>query len=294
MRFEGLVAPQRVSMAKLKQWVMDSIGISPWLMGECQRFSGSLNEALALVLGSSQDKENEDALRMMLEEGFGLWPSWTVDEQRLWTVQMMLMMEVDDRRGFMALLNGRSWAGVGGTRASGLGVSGLNIMQSDDPNHPTMNGLASIQVTAILLYVKPMGRSNTQYELTFGLQTHDFGDGGLAKKASLSDQQYTGCFRAVIGEDEQGGWCQGLEEEAALIAWISSNLGERIGPIRAVKVSEVFALHCEGVQWSKRHKAGFKANLVRVMSWLRGGADVCRLVDVKASLPKPQDSGQSG
>jgi hypothetical protein len=79
-----------------------------------------------------------------------------------------------------------------------------------------------------------------------------------------------------------------------LIAWISDNLGERIGPIRAVNVSEVFALHCEGVQWSKRHKAGFKANSVRVISWLREGAEVSRLVDVKASLSKPQDSGQSG
>ena len=290
MRFEGLVAPQRVSMGKLKQWVMDSTGISPWLIGECQRFAGSLNEALALVLGPSQGEVDEEAMWMMLEEGFGLWLGWTVDEQRLWVVRMMLMMEVEDRRGFMALLNGRLWSGGGGLGVARTGSSGLENLEASGLENPE----TSIQVNAILLYVKPMGRTNAQYELTFGLRTHDFVGGGLAEEASLSDQQYTGSFRAVVGEDEQGGWCQGMEGEPALIAWISANLGERIGPIRAVKVSEVFALHCEGVQSSKRHKAGFKANSVRVLAWHSEGASVTPLSVVRDLLPKPQDSGQSG
>jgi hypothetical protein len=103
-----------------------------------------------------------------------------------------------------------------------------------------------------------------------------------------------------------GGWLQGLDDEPVLLDWITDNLGERIGPIRSVTVSEVFELQCDGIELSKRHKAGFKAESVRVLKWLRNAENaiapltagnqsmVTSLEWVRDFLPKPQDSGQTG
>jgi hypothetical protein len=146
-------------------------------------------------------------------------------------------------------------------------------------------------MNAILLYVRPIDRMNTQYELTFGL---------------YKEEGYTSCLRAMLGEDGMGGWLQGLDDEPVLLDWITDNLGERIGPIRSVTVSEVFELQCDGVELSKRHKAGFKAESVRVLKWLRNAGNaiapltagnqsmITSLEWVRDFLPKPQDSGQTG
>lgn len=255
MNFDGLRIPEKVSMPRLKSWILAATGLPLWLLAESQRFAGSLNEALALVLGPPQGSIEEKEIAAGLDR----WREWDELQKQAWTIQVLLLMEVSDRRLFMALLNGRT-----STKPVGLTDAVETI---------------SLQVDAILLYVRPLGRGISQYELTFGL---------------ASDQYYTGCLKAVVGDDGEGGGLQGVSWEGALTQWISENLGERIGPIRGVRVSEVFALHCDGVEWSRRHKAGFKAAKVRLLAWHSEGASVTPLSVVRDLLPKPQDSGQSG
>jgi len=255
VNFDGLVVAEKVSMPRLKSWIVAATGLPLWLLTESQRFAGSLNEALALVLGPPQGSIEEKEIAAGLDR----WRDWDELQKQAWTIQVLLLMEVTDRRLFMALLNGRA-----ATKPVGSSEAVETI---------------SLQVDAILLYVRPLGRGISQYELTFGLG---------------SDQQYTGCLKAVVGDDGAGGGLQGVSWEGALTQWISENLGERIGPIRGVRVTEVFALHCEGVEWSRRHKAGFKAAKVRMVAWHSEGASVTPLSVVRDLLPKPQDSGQSG
>lgn len=260
--FIGLEAPQKVSMGKLKLWLSESLGMPFWLIAESQRFAGSLNEALALVLGAPEGEMS----RLDIEEGFAQWGGWTDGERRAWVFRVLVSMEVEDRRRFMALLNGRLVTGSATETEMAENIASVSVM-----------------VRAVLLYVRPMGRSVLQYELTFGLRTGE-----------ESEATYVGCFKAVVGTDESGVANHGLSDELSLLEWIGLNLGERIGPIRGVRVSEVFELHCDGVQWSKRHKAGFKAERVRVVSWLRDTAGVSGLWEVRDCLPRPQDFGQSG
>ena len=270
MNFDGLVVAEKVSMPRLKSWILAATGLPLWLLTESQRFAGSLNEALALVLGPPQGSIEEKEIA----EGLDRWREWDELQKQAWTIQVLLLMEVSDRRLFMALLNGRT-----ATKLVGSSETVETI---------------SLQVDAILLYVRPLGRGISQYELTFGLRVDDIADGGLEEEKLLSDSQYTGCLKAVVGDDGAGGGLQGVSWEGALTQWISENLGERIGPIRGVRVSEVFALRCEGVEWSRRHKAGFKAAKVRLLAWHSDGASVTPLSLVRDLLPKPQDSGQSG
>lgn len=271
--FIGLEAPQKVSMGKLKLWLSESLGIPLWLIAESQRFAGSLNEALALVLGAPDGEMS----RMDIEQGFVQWGGWTDGEQRAWVIRVLVSMEVEDRRSFMALLNGRLVTGSALAGKAGAAGSATETEMAENI------ASVSVMVRAVLLYVRPMGRSVLQYELTFGLRTGE-----------ESEATYVGCFKAVVGTDEAGEAIHGLSDELSLLEWIGSNLGERIGPIRGVRVSEVFELHCDGVQWSKRHKAGFKAEQVRVVSWLRDTAGVSGLWEVRDCLPRPQDFGQSG
>ena len=270
MNFDGLVVAEKVSLPRLKSWILAATGLPLWLLTESQRFAGSLNEALALVLGPPEGKIAEKELA----EGLERWREWDELQKQAWTIQVLLLMEVPDRRSFMALLNGRT-----ATKPVGLSEAVETI---------------SLQVDAILLYVRPLGRGIAQYELTFGLRVDEIVDGGLEEEKLLSDSQYIGCLKAMVGDDGAGGGLQGVSWEGALTQWISENLGERIGPIRGVRVSEVFSLHCKGVEFSKRHKAGFKAASVRMLAWHSEGASVTPLSAVRDLLPKPQDSGQSG
>lgn len=275
--FIGLEAPQKVSMGKLKLWFSESLGMPLWLIAESQRFAGSLNEALALVLGAPEGEVS----RLDIEQGFAQWGGWTDGERRAWVIRVLVSMEVDDRRRFMALLNGRLF--TGSALAGMAGMDGAAASSGTGTEMAENIASVSVKVRAVLLYVRPMGRSVLQYELTFGLRTGE-----------ESGASFVGCFKAVVGMDEAGVAIHGLTDELSLLEWIGSNLGERIGPIRGVRVSEVFELHCDGVQWSKRHKAGFKAERVRVVSWLRDTAGVSGLWEVRDCLPRPQDSGQSG
>ncbi len=270
MNFDGFGVAEKVSMPRLKSWILAATGLPLWLLIESQRFAGSLNEALALVLGPPQGSIEEKELA----DGLGRWRDWDELQKQAWAIQVLLLMEVPDRRSFMALLNGRT-----ATKPVGSSDTAERI---------------SLQVDAILLYVRPLGRGIAQYELTFGLRVDDSADGGLEEEKLLSDSQYTGCLKAVVGDDGKGGGLQGVPWEGELTQWISGNLGERIGPIRGVRVSEVFSLHCEGVECSKRHKAGFKAASVRMLAWRRDVAQVTPLSVIRALLPKPQDSGQIG
>lgn len=248
MNFEGMRAPEKVSMSKLKSWILAFTGIPPWLMVECQRFAGSLNEALALSLGAPVGEAlSEEALA----EGFAAWPGLSPSEREQWVLEVLMSMEVADRRAFMRLLGGRTLG------AAGVGVDATETI--------------SLRVCGVLLYVREMGRVVREYECTFGLAAEGGG--------------FVGCFKSVVGQGEA-------------MDWISENLAERIGPIRGVRVSELFVLDCEGVQQSRRHKAGFKATAVSVVGWQRDQsgdfAAVTRLAEVRDALPKPQDSGQNG
>lgn len=246
MNFEGMKTPEKVSMTKLKSWILGFTGVPPWLMVECQRFAGSLNEALALSLGPPVGElANESAI----EAGFSAWGGMSLEERQNWVVAVLLSMEVTDRRAFMRFLGGRA-----SNNATGIATE-----------------MISLQVCGVLLYVRELGRAARQYECTFGLLADDNG--------------FVGCFKSMLGEGE-------------VMDWISENLGERVGPIRAVRVSELFVLDCEGVQESSRHKAGFKATSVSVIRWDRNRSGnfsaVTRLSEVKDALPRPQDSGQIG
>lgn len=272
----NLIFPIKVSVNTMKGWILERTGISAWLFIECQRFAGSLNEALALLMGTPTG----GITAMVLQHGFERWDTWTDSERKEWFLFLLSAMEVEERRLLMSLLSGRSSA----TLISKYGLGKISSLRD-------IKETTSITVNAILLYVRPIDRMNTQYELTFGL---------------YKEEGYTSCLRAILGEDGMGGWLQGLDDEPVLLDWITDNLGERIGPIRSVTVSEVFELQCDGIELSKRHKAGFKAESVRVLKWLRNAENaiapltagnqsmVTSLEWVRDFLPKPQDSGQTG
>lgn len=250
MNLEGLILPEKVSLPKLKSWIMAWTGLSPWLLAECQKFAGSLNEALALSLGVPVGDAMSEG---ELAAGFAAWPGLSPSEREQWILRVLLSMEVGERRDFMRFLGGRS-VGVGG-EGSVTGLAAETI---------------SLRVCAVLLYVKPMGRVRVEYECTFGLL--------------VGGEDFVGCFRAMMSE-------------GPAMDWIGENLGERVGPIRGVRVSELFELDCKGVQESRRHKAGFKAERVSVVGWLRDQSgmfgEVTRLDTVRGSLPRPQGFGQS-
>ncbi len=246
MNFEGMKTPEKVSMTKLKSWILGFTGLPPWLLLACQRFAGSLNEALALSLGPPV---GELANESTIQAGFSTWGEMSLEERQNWVVAVLLSMEVTDRRAFMRFLGGRA------------------------PNSTSVAAIEtiSLQVCGVLLYVRELGRAVREYECTFGLLAEDNG--------------FVGCFKSMLGEGE-------------VMDWISENLGERVGPIRGVRVSELFVLDCEGVQESRRHKAGFKATSVSVIRWDRNRSGdfsaVTRLSEVRDALPRPQDSAQIG
>ena len=271
-----LIFPIKVGTNTLKAWVLEWTGIPLWLLNECQGYTGSLNEALALLLGSPSGGVTGTAL----QAGFERWTNWTEVERKDWLLSVFVAMEVEERRLLFSLLQGRRNAKI--LMNYGLGKPSTAM---------DFNEMITLTVNAMLLYVRPTGRTNAQFELTFGL---------------YHEGAYISCLRANLGQDVDGGWIQGLDDELDILTWINGNLGERIGPIRGVTPGEIFELQCESVQRSSRHKSGFKSESVRILKWIRGaknsndslsGANqsiVTALDWVRDSLPKPQDSGQIG
>lgn len=270
------IFPIKLGMKTIKGWILEWTGIPLWLLNECQGYTGSLNEALALLMGPPNGVVTDIALHW----GFARWANWTDVERKEWLLSVLIALEVVERRLLFSLLQGRKDAKI------------LTDYKFGEPsNTRELDETTSLIVMAMLLYVRPINRMNAQYELTFGLN---------------HEESYISCFRANLGKDDEGSLIQGLEDELEILTWINGNLGERIGPIRGVTPGAIFELQCDGIQRSSRHKSGFKTESVRIKNWLRGdkfptdsvsGGDQFKVTTigfVRDSLPKPQDSGQSG
>jgi DNA ligase-1 len=57
------------------------------------------------------------------------------------------------------------------------------------------------------------------------------------------------------------------EELAQMDHWIKRNTLEKFGPVRSVKPQHVFEIAFEGIQKSKRHKAGLALRFPRILRW---------------------------
>jgi hypothetical protein len=236
-----------VTMVQLKRWVMDAAGIESWLLDDCKRFTGSMNEAMALVLGSSggDDVELEGAeVKQLLAEMENLLasPDW---EKQTWVVTQWHRMTVTQRMQFNALLTGR--------------YEGL-ILKSHRGILPVKAGsvLEFVEVTAVLLYAKA-GRMGAYGELSMALSD---GGGGLVVVAKVD---------LGIAEGNYG-WLQ---------TWISENAGERFGPIVSLPAAVFFRIRCEAVALSKRHKSGLQVGKALLVSRLENG-NLMELTEVGA------------
>jgi DNA ligase-1 len=119
---------------------------------------------------------------------------------------------------------------------------------------------------AVLLYAEPGHgrRSNLLTDYTFGV---------------WRDDELVPVAKAYSGLD-QG-------EIERLDRWIRQHTRERFGPVRSVEPTHVFELACDGVQRSKRHKAGLTLRFPRIHRWREELAiaeadqlhDVERLID---------------
>lgn len=57
------------------------------------------------------------------------------------------------------------------------------------------------------------------------------------------------------------------EELTSMDTWIKRNTVEKFGPVRSVKPEHVFEIAFEGIQESKRHKAGVALRFPRILRW---------------------------
>ena len=226
-----------VTMVQLKRWVMEAAGIESWLLDDCKRFTGSMNEAMALVLGSSggDDVELEGAeVKQLLAEMENLLasPDW---EKQTWVVTQWRRMTVTQRMQFNALLTGR--------------YEGL-ILKSHRGILPVKTGmvLESVEVTAVLLYARA-GRMGAYGELSMALSD---GQGVLVVVAKVD-----------LGSAEgDWGWLQ---------TWIGENAGERFGPIVSLPAELLFRIRCEAVMRSKRHKSGIQVGKALLIAHVESG-----------------------
>ena len=84
----NLIFPIKVSVNTMKGWILERTGISAWLFIECQRFAGSLNEALALLMGTPTG----GITAMVLQHGFERWDTWTDSERKEWFLFLLSAM----------------------------------------------------------------------------------------------------------------------------------------------------------------------------------------------------------
>ena len=117
-------------------------------------------------------------------------------------------------------------------------------------------------VDAVMLYAQAGHgrRSNLYTDYTFGV----WDDGALVPIA-----------KAYSGLDNQ--------EINRLDKWIRRNTLERFGPVRSVKLEQVFELAFEGINVSSRHKSGIAVRFPRIARWREdlGPGDADSLADVK-------------
>jgi len=74
------------------------------------------------------------------------------------------------------------------------------------------------------------------------------------------------------------------QEIESLDRWLRRHTTDRFGPVRQVEPAQVFELACDGVQRSKRHKAGLTVRFPRIARWRQDLAPDAadRLADVEA------------
>lgn len=106
--------------------------------------------------------------------------------------------------------------------------------------------IESMTIDAVLLYAQPGSgyRSGLYTDYTFGI----WEKGELIPIAKA----YSGLTNEEIKE---------------LDKWIRKNTLEKFGPVRKVKAEIVFELAFEGIQISKRHKAGLALRFPRIKRW---------------------------
>lgn len=235
------------TMAQLKRWVMEATGIEPWLLDECKRFTGSMNEAMALVLGQVAGDDTElagEVVKQLLAvmEAMVASPDW---EKQTWVVERWRSMNVTQRMQFNALLTGRYEGLILKSHRGILPVKAGNVLEF-------------VEVTAVLLYAKA-GRMGAYGELSMALSD---GGGGLVVVAKVD---------LGIAEGDHG-WLQ---------KWISENAGERFGPIVSLPAALFFRIRCEAVALSKRHKSGLQVGKVLLVSRLENG-NMMELTEVGA------------
>ncbi len=76
------------------------------------------------------------------------------------------------------------------------------------------------------------------------------------------------------------------EELTSMDNWIKKNTVEKFGPVRSVKPHHVFEIAFEGIQESKRHKAGLALRFPRILRWRKDKKpeEADKLEDVKKLL----------
>lgn len=77
------------------------------------------------------------------------------------------------------------------------------------------------------------------------------------------------------------------EEFREVDAWIRRHTLEKYGPVRSVQPELVFEIAFEGIQRSKRHKAGVALRFPRMLRWRRDkrAAEANSLSDLEQLLP---------
>ena len=178
-------------------------------------------------------------------------------------------------------LEAPDWSSLGELRAGSRSrlVEGLMLKRLDSPyGTGRKRGLwwkwkiEPHTIDAVMLYAQAGHgrRSNLYTDYTFGV----WQDGELVPFA-----------KAYSGLDDK--------EIGRLDKWIRRNTVERFGPVRSVKLEQVFELAFEGIQLSSRHKSGVAVRFPRIARWRHDLApkDADSLDDVKALIGAERTEG---
>ena len=180
----------------------------------------------------------------------------------------------DTRLRVSELLAEPTWEALGELRSDSRSrlVEGLMLKRLDSPyGTGRKRGLwwkwkiEPHTIDAVMLYAQAGHgrRSNLYTDYTFGV----WQDGALVPFAKA----YSGLDNAEINK---------------LDKWIRKHTVERFGPVRSVKLEQVFELAFEGIQLSSRHKSGVAVRFPRIARWRHDLApkDADSLDDVKALI----------
>lgn len=159
--------------------------------------------------------------------------------------------------GFSPLVRADDWGGLKAEReeARARGVEGLMLKNLSAPYRSGRRKgdwwkwkVEPYAIDAVLLYAQAGSgrRANLFTDYSFAV----WDQGRLVPIA-----------KAYSGLDQQ--------EIAELDKWIRGHTQEKFGPVRSVEPVHVFELGFEGIQESKRHKAGVALRFPRILRWRR-------------------------